>query len=381
MSGLRVKKWQLLLRKQWQAITTFNSSDRRWQLPFTAALASGLPMLLAAMLGHIEFGLAAALGGMVFLHINKSPLSQRMVRLMVCAFGMIACYTVGVFSQFIPLIVIPIIIVTTIVVAMIMRFYDLGPPGALFFVMALSIGAYTPIPFDKAPGMIGLLSLGCIFAVLLAFLYSLYILRVEPAQVLASQPALSYNYIIYEPVVIGVSVGASLLLAHLLQMERAYWVPISCVAVIQGASLQAVWVRQLLRIIGTGLGVWLAFAIFSLPITPITVALLIMLLTFLVEILVVRHYGIAAVFFTPLTLLLAESANINAGGNVNDIAWARFYDTLLGCAIGLVGALCIYQKNLRGRLMPLLQKLIPDYFALPNPAQASPNTAPAPPAK
>lgn len=244
MSGLRIKKWQLLLRKQWQAITTFNSSDRRWQLPFTAALASGLPMLLAAMLGHIEFGLAAALGGMVFLHINKSPLSQRMVRLMVCAFGMIACYTVGVFSQFIPLIVIPIIIATTIVVAMIMRFYDLGPPGALFFVMALSIGAYTPIPFDKAPGMIGLLSLGCIFAV-----------------------------------------------------------------------------------------------------------------------------------------LLAESANINAGGNVNDIAWARFYDTLLGCAIGLIGALCIYQKALRGRLMPLLQKLIPDYFALPNPAQASPSTAPKPPAK
>ncbi|MBE8718529.1 FUSC family protein [Cellvibrio polysaccharolyticus] len=359
MSPSPLRKTRRVLREQWQQLITFNASDRRWQLPFTAALAAGLPMLIAAILGHIQFGLAASLGGMVFLHVSKTPLSHRMIRLMTCAFGMIACYAVGTFCQFVPLSIIPVITFTAVVVTMIVRYYDIGPPGSLFFVMAVSIGAYTPIPIERLPMMVGLLSLGCILAVFLAFCYSLYILRIEPANPAPVIQSPAYNYVIYDSVIIGGCVGASLLLAHLLQMERAYWVPISCVAVIQGASLQAVWSRQLQRVLGTALGIWLAFGLLSLPLNPISISFLIMLLTFLVEMLVVRHYGIAALFFTPLGLLLAEAATLSMGGDSSAIAEARFYDTLLGCAIGLLGGLLIYNQRCRHYLMPKLRRLIP----------------------
>jgi uncharacterized membrane protein YccC len=351
-----------VLRKQWQQLITFNSSDRRWQLPFTAALAAGLPMLIAAISGHIQFGMAASLGGMVFLHISKTPLSHRMIRLMACAFGMIACYAVGALCQFVPWSIIPVITFTAIGVTMIVRYYDMGPPGSLFFIMAVSIGAYTYTPIERLPMMVGLISLGGILAVFLAFIYSLYILRIEPAPPVANQPPLAYSYVIYDSVIIGGCVGASLLLAHVLQMERAYWVPISCVAVIQGASLQAVWSRQLQRVLGTTLGIWLAFALLSLPLNPVSIAFLVMLLTFLVEMLVVRHYGIAALFFTPLTLLLAEAATLSVGGDSSAIAEARFYDTLLGCAIGLLGGVLIYNQRCRYYLMPKLRRLIPARF-------------------
>lgn len=362
MSPSPLLRARRLLREQWQQLTRFNSSDRRWQLPFTAALAAGLPMLIAAMLDQLQFGLAASLGGMVFLYINKTPLSHRMIRLMACAFGMIACYAVGAISQFVPWLIIPVITFSAVIVTMIVRYYDVGPPGSLFFIMAVAIGAYTHIPLEQVPMMVGLLSFGCILAVLLAFIYSLYILQTESAQPVANQKPLAYSYVIYDPVVIGVCVGLSLLLAHILQMERAYWVPISCVAVIQGASLQAVWSRQLQRSVGTGLGIWLAFALFMLPLNPISIALLIMLLTFLVEVLTVRHYGIASLFITPLTLLLAESGALGTGEGGSAIVLARFYDTLLGCAIGLLGGICIYNQRCRRFLKPRLRRLLPARF-------------------
>jgi hypothetical protein len=53
-----------------------------------------------------------------------------------------------------------------------------------------------------------------------------------------------------------------------------------------------------------------AFALAALlPLTPWTVALAVTVLTLVVESLVVRHYGIAAIFITPLALLPAEGAN------------------------------------------------------------------------
>ena len=61
-----------------------------------------------------------------------------------------------------------------------------------------------------------------------------------------------------------------------------------------------------------------------------------MVLAFVTEMLVVRHYGLAMIFVTPLTILLAEATQL---GHETPAALlqARLFDTLLGSVVGLLG--------------------------------------------
>jgi hypothetical protein len=94
-------------REELRQLLTVHSSDRLWQMPLAAALATGLPMLIGAYLDHMDFGLVASLGGLVFVYLPRTSLYHRMVSLMACSFGMTACYTLGLMSQLLPLLMVP----------------------------------------------------------------------------------------------------------------------------------------------------------------------------------------------------------------------------------------------------------------------------------
>lgn len=89
-----------LCKPEMRHMAKVNSSDRLWQMPFAAALSSGLPLLVGAHFNHLEFGLVSSLGGMVFLYLPSTPLHHRMVTIMACAFAMSACYAFGVLAHF-----------------------------------------------------------------------------------------------------------------------------------------------------------------------------------------------------------------------------------------------------------------------------------------
>ena len=52
-------------------------------------------------------------------------------------------------------------------------------PSCLFIVMSASIGMYTPLEVLQAPLMVGLFSMGTLLAALIAFFYSLLVLRLQ----------------------------------------------------------------------------------------------------------------------------------------------------------------------------------------------------------
>lgn len=301
-SSLKVLMWAEL-----RHLTTINTSDRRWQMPFAAALASGLPLLVGAYFDRMDYGLISSLGGLVFLYLPDTPLSDRMVALMAAAFAMTACYAFGVMSHLFPPVMMLVLTFTAILVNMACRFYNLGPPGSLFFVMAAAIGAYSPGDPLQVPLKVGLFALGCLLACLIALFYSLHALRLPPKPV-TPLPSPSFDFVVFDSVVIGVFVGISLALAQALRLENAYWVPVSCLAVIQGMSLRAVWNKQLQRILGTGVGLLVSWGLLLLPLDKWSIALVVIVLAFVIETMVVRHYGFATVFITPLTILLAEAA-------------------------------------------------------------------------
>ncbi len=338
-----MKRW---IGAELRALATIQSSDRPWQMPLAAALATGLPLLAGAWFDRMADALVASLGGLVFLYLPNTPLWHRMVSVMACAFAMTACYTLGLLSALTPLAMTPVLMFIAIVVTMLARFYALGPPGSLLFIMAAAIGAYAPAAPHEVPARVGLIAMGCLLACFIAFAYSLYTIRLrEPAPVVPL-PVPTFDFVVFDAVVIGVFVGISLALAQALRMEKAYWVPVSCLAVIQGATLRAVWNKQLQRVLGTAVGLVLAYALLLLPLDRWGVALLMMALSFLIELLIVRHYALAAAFITPLTILLAEAATLGQSSAAHLIQ-ARFLDTVLGCLVGFAGGCCLHSPGFR----------------------------------
>lgn len=354
--------WQRLMKvveTEWRHLTKVQASDRPWQMPFCAALATGLPLFIAAYFDRLDYGLIATLGGLVFLYTPDTPMHHRLVALMACAFGMSASYSLGVMAGFFPLLLVPMLTFIAILVTMVCRYYTVPPPGGLFFIMAAAIGAYSASDPLQVPLQVGLITMGTLLACLIAFFYSLYILRIR-----APRPAPRrhrrgiFDYVVFDSVVIGVAVGVSLLLAQLLQLERPYWVPVSCLAVIQGASLRAAWNRQTHRIVGTAVGLLVAWGLMSLPLDKWSIALTVTALAFIIEVMVVRHYGTAAVFITPLTIFLADAAHFGLS-SPNAIIVARFYDTVLGCVVGMIGAICLHDERFRAALSRPLKYLAP----------------------
>ncbi|MGA8862310.1 MAG: FUSC family protein [Gallionella sp.] len=327
-------------------------------MPFAAALSSGLPLLIGAYFNHLEFGLVSSLGGMVFLYLPSTPLHHRMVTIMACAFAMSACYAFGVMAHFIPVFLVPMIVFTTVLVTMLCRFYGLGPPGSLFFIMAASIGAYSPVEFAAVPQHVGLLTLGCLLACLIAFFYSVYTLRLRPPEPIPALSPQTFDFIIFDSLIIGAFVGISLALAQALQMKNAYWVPVSCLAVIQGQTLRAVWNKHLQRILGTGIGLLVTWGLISLPLEKWSISLIMMMLAFVIEMAVVRHYGFAAIFITPLTILLAEASALGNGSS-SLLIQARFFDTLLGSLAGFTGAICIHSPRFRDIAGRAIRRFVP----------------------
>ncbi|MGJ4748444.1 hypothetical protein ACQV5M_18940, partial [Leptospira sp. SA-E8] len=157
---MRATRWHQYVQAELRHLLRPNASDRPWQMPLCAALASGLPLLAGAWANDIEPGLIASLGGLVFLYCPNTPLHHRMVTLMACAFGLTACYAVGLLGQLVPWLLVPLLALTCMLVTMVCRFYALGPPGSLFFVMAAAIAACTPTPPAQLTQHVGLLALG-----------------------------------------------------------------------------------------------------------------------------------------------------------------------------------------------------------------------------
>ena len=330
-------------------------------MPVAAALASGLPLMVGVWFGHFAYGLTASVGGLIFLYMPPTPMHHRMVTLMTCAFGMNACFALGLICHFHASAMVPTLACIAMLVTMVCRFYGVGMPGSMFFVMAAAIAAYSPVEMAQLPFMVGLMSLGTVQACLIGFLYSLWTLRERPAIEVPALPRPSFDFVVLDAVVIGACVGISLLLAHAFSLQKAYWVPVSCLSVIQGASLRAVWTKPFHRVIGTGLGLILAWGMLSVQASPWMVALAMMALSFLIETLVVRNYTLAAIFITPMTILLAEAASLGQMSPTTLIA-ARFFDTLLGCAVGLAGGICLHNPSFRAALGRQLMRLSPRRF-------------------
>ncbi len=335
-------------------------NSRPLELPVCAALASGLPVVIAALFGFLPYGATASLGGMAFLSLPATPLWHRMAAIMAATTGLCACFALGLISHHIhPAVLAPLLAALTALALAACRWFRFGPPGPTFYVMAAAIGGFMPTTVPEIPLQVGLVTMGGLLAVVIAFVYSLATLRRLPPVAPAPPPPFLFEPFLMEPVVIGLGVGVALALAENVGLERPYWAAISCLAVAQTASLRAVWTRQVHRVTGTAIGLALAFALLALPLPPLAIATAMTVLTFCVEMVIARHYGMGIVFATPLAILLAETAT---GSNTPTAALieARLLDTLLGSLVGFLTGVVLHQPKARTLISRAMARLMPE---------------------
>jgi hypothetical protein len=342
-----------LARRELRELVRINPSDRPWELPFAVAMSAGLPLLVGAWLGDISYAALASIGGMAIVYVPRTRLDHRMVSVMAAAFGLIACFALGQMSQFVPMARAPIIALVAMIVTMACRYYRVVPPGSLFFVMAAAIGAYTPGAAD-ASARLGVFALGTIGAVIVTFLYSVHILRLRDALPTPPPPEDLLDFVVIDSLIIGLFVGLSLGTAQMLGIEKPYWAPVSCLAVIQGVNLRAVWNRKAHRIIGTMIGLAVTWVLVRHAADPWVIAIAVTVLTFCIETAIVRHYAFAAIFITPLTILLAEASTLGYSDS-SALILARFADTVIGTVFGLAGGVCIHSIPLHRIFRRLLR--------------------------
>ena len=225
-------------------------------------------------------------------------------------------------------------------------------------MMSTAIALFIPVPLTYIVAATGLVMLGSGFALIMALLYSLFLLATRKR---TNLPAQSYQpETISESIMVAGFVSLALSIALVLAMPYPYWAAVSCFIIIQGIHLRTMWIKQFHRLLGTLIGMGVAAWMLSWQLTLWQVAAAILVLMLCIESLVDRHYGLAVIFITPLTVFIAEygSGLPPSQQLYQEVIQARMLDTALGCIIGLIGGMAMQSAKLRAPLHRLERWLL-----------------------
>ncbi len=170
--------------------------------------------------------------------------------------------------------------------------------------------------------------------------------------------ALDRNSLVFVTAVrFGVITTIAALIAYGFHFTRSYWIPLSCVAIMSGASMIATYYRAIQRSIGTFIGIIIASTILYFHPSGYVLALIIFSFTLMTEMLIVKNYGLAVIFITPNALLLAET--ITQGQfSFFHFSSARIIDVVIGSAIGLIGVLLMGKRSASIRIPRILMRTL-----------------------
>jgi hypothetical protein len=323
---------------------TFRPSPARWPIAIGAGLAIGLPITILTLFGQAELGLIASTGGFIALYFSNRSRLERARLLPLVAVGLIASGALGVaVSSSLALSLIALFALTVIGSSILLGF-GAGPPGGLFFMLVAgaSIRLTAPKSLDgvglSGGLVIGMLCVGAVIAYVV-ILVPLLMPRVRAHDREVGAKTEPFRFRLTgdtRVIVIRLTLASAIAVAVSapLGVHRTYWVLLTVIAILQnGRRARLTALRGIHRVLGTFVGLGLFALILTVNPEGLWLALLLASLQFIVELVVIRNYGLALIFITPLALLIAAQGD---PGDVWAVTLTRVLDTLLGAAIALV---------------------------------------------
>lgn len=337
------------IKKRFQYLVEVKKTERKWHFPLLAALTIGCCLFLGYLVDKPNYGSLASIGALTILYFTAAPISQRMVHLAVCSFGMIFSFSLALLMNFSIYSAAISLGLIGFLAHFITSYFKIPPPGNFFFIMTASMASNYSFNAELIPLRIGLIAMGTMVACTLAFLYSVFIeksvIKMGPRRLVKKKRYTKF----VESTIIGVFMMMSLWVGKLFHLQNTYWVSIATIAILQGRNFEHVRQRNLHRILGTFVGIGLLWLILLIQPQQLEVIVIIMILQFIIEFLIVRNYGFAVVFITPLTILLAE-IGIQGPHDVNDLIQSRVTETIIGSLLGLLAGFFLHHQNIINQL-------------------------------
>lgn len=336
-------------QKRFQYLLEFKQTERKWHFPFLAALCIGSCLFIGYFSGKPNYGALSSLGALTILYFTSAPITQRMIHLAICAFGIVFSFTVSSFFGFNIYFAALSVGIISFLAHFISSYFKIPPPGNFFFIMVAAMASTYKFYLEMIPTRVGLVAMGAILSCSFAFLYSVFIEKSKVVNV----PRRSFNIRRYtkfvESTIIGFFMALTLVIGHLLEFKNTYWISIATVAIIQGRNFEHVRQRNMHRILGTFIGIGFVWLILLFNPEKLEIIFMITVLQFIIELLIVRNYGFAVIFITPLTILLAETAS-ETYHNVETLMTARLIDTVIGSLIGLAAGFFLHHQQIINNL-------------------------------
>lgn len=143
---------------------TINKNPLPWLKAFTAGVCAGLPVLIGFLLGNLEYGLTAGLGGLTYLYVFNIPYAFRAKKLLFAVTGL--SFVMGLGTLLAPYALLSAIVVAIIgaLVTFLFGALRITGPAAIFFVLTFLMATGMPVDPELAPIRAGLVFLGGAFS-------------------------------------------------------------------------------------------------------------------------------------------------------------------------------------------------------------------------
>lgn len=341
-----------IVKQEIRGVFRLNSHKRHWSIPVLAALCVGIPLFVGLIIGNFSSALSVSLGGLVILYMpSNSNFVGSMTKLLLCSFGFMISYGIGVTFSFNPIISCITFGVFSAVIHWVLLLFRVKPPGSFFFIMLASMASGLPFNIGLIPEKIGLVAMGSLLACFLALICNLILKKpdlIKESKEIINEVIIKKDSDYVEAFIVGIFMFCSMLIGHVLEFKNPYWIPISCLAVMQGATTFHIWRRGGYRILGTALGMVLCWGILLVLKEPFEICLAIIVLQFIIESIVTRNYTLAVLFITPMTILLSEAGSPSVE-MPTELLVSRLIDVLIGSCLGAFGGWVIYHEKLKNR--------------------------------
>ena len=310
-------------------------SGRGHRIP-ALRVAAGLfiPLLVLVVLGRTDLTLCAIFGSLTGIFGRTEPHWRRLRH--QAQSGLLMCLTVlaGVWMSLAGRSSWEVVAAATLIAGAISITADylrVRPAGPFTYIFAFT--ATAAAPFFGSLGEAALAVVGSVLTALLLGVAGRLHARTHTPKPLRSpaQPP-DWGAILRHSgrYIAAVAVAGSL--AVTLGPGHSYWAMLAACAPIAAVDAANVPVRAGHFILGTYAGVALSALLLQPDWSPVQLAALLALLQFAGEIYVVRHYGLAMVFLTPVALLMTGFVSVQP---VWDLTVDRAVETTIGAVVAV----------------------------------------------
>lgn len=302
-----------------------------------ASISILVPLLVLLAIGRVEWSIYAAFGAFTSLYGRERVDRQRVTLQATAAVVQTTLVTLGVVVALSPQrawLSVPIAAVVATTAAYVSARQGWHPPGSLFQVFAFAAVASVPAePGDILPALLAAAA-SAAFALLVGNIGGVWRRVRRTAAIEGGRPIGGAAEGVWR---YALQSGAGVLIAGTIAtasgIGRPYWAMVGAVVPLAARALPIQVVRGLHRVVGTGLGLVVAWVILELDPSGLAAVLVVGLLQAGAELLVGRNYALALVCVTPLALMMVQ---LVAPVPVGEILSDRALETVIGVVIGMV---------------------------------------------